>query len=357
MLHDEVIREYFLKGKPVSCVRFGNGNINSTFLVGTDRGGAYVLQMVNRNVFTDINGLMNNILAVTDWLRTKDRDPRHVLRLVPLKTGGYLYTDCNDMCWRMTEFVDRCITVDVPEDASDFEKVGRAFGRFQQMLADFPPGRLTETIPHFHDTPMRYEQLRRAISENRVGRAGGVSAEIDAAFGFEKYASIFTDLAKAGEIPLRVTHNDAKTSNILLDADSREPVCVIDLDTVMPGLVGNDFGDAIRSGATTAHESEADLSKVLFSQDMFDAFSRGFLTACGCDLNKTEIETLPYGAILMTLECGIRFLADYLNGDIYFNITHPSMNLDKTRNQFKLVKEMEKHLDEMKLTVEKYGKL
>lgn len=357
MLYGEILNAFYLNGRPISCERFGNGNINGTFLVGTDRGKTYILQLVNHHVFTDLNGLMNNIIAVTDWLRTKDRDPRHVLRLIPLKTGGYLYTDRDDKCWRITEFVDRCVTIDVPEEPSDFEKVGRAFGNFQQQLSDFPPGRLAETIPHFHDTPMRYEQLRQAVRENRAGRADSVTAEIDAAFGFEKYAPILTDLAKTGELPLRVTHNDAKTSNILLDADSHEPVCVIDLDTVMPGLVGCDFGDAIRSGAATAPESEADLSKVLFSLDMYDAFAKGFLSACGSDLNKAEIETLPYGAILMTLECGIRFLADYLNGDIYFNITTPTMNLDKTRNQFKLITEMEKQLDEMKRIVKKYGKI
>ena len=222
-----------------------------------------------------------------------------------------------------------------------------AFGTFQNQLADFPAETLSETIPRFHDTPNRYTLLREAINADRMGRVKDVQYEIGFYLFHEAEAGVLMDMSRRGELPLRVTHNDTKLNNVMLDKRLRTPLCVIDLDTVMPGLVANDFGDGIRFGASTAAEDERDLSKVTMSLELFEAYAGGFLGACGKRLNQGEIETLPMGAKLMTLECGVRFLTDYLNGDVYFHITRPEQNLDRARTQMTLVKDMETKWDRM----------
>lgn len=230
--------------------------------------------------------------------------PRHVLTLVPTR-GGELYHLASDgELWRLYEFVTDSLCLDKPETMEDLRQSGVAFGRFQNQLADFPAATLHETIRRFHDTPFRYEQLKQAIERDSFGRAATVRREIDLYLSHEAEADALMSLCRSGELPLRVTHNDTKLNNVMLDAATRTPLCVIDLDTIMPGLAANDFGDSIRFGASTAAEDEQDLSKVEMSLPLFEAYTEGFLSECGGRLTRREIETLPLGAKLMTLECG-----------------------------------------------------
>ena len=247
----------------------------------------------------------------------------------------------------MYDFVHDSICLDAPETDEDFYQSAVAFGSFQRQLADFPANELSETIPRFHDTPNRYRALRAAIEKDALGRAASCREEIEFALTREADAAVMMNLLAAGELPLRVTHNDTKLNNVMLDAKTRKPLCVIDLDTVMPGLAANDFGDSIRFGANTGAEDEKDLTKISLSLARYEAFARGFLEACGKALTPKEIETLPWGAKLMTLECGVRFLTDYLEGDTYFRIHRPEHNLDRTRTQFALVADMEKKWTQM----------
>lgn len=350
-----IYRQFVLDGNPISCEPYGNGHINHTYLLLTDAPHAYILQGLNTTVFQDIPGLMRNLIAVTDHLRRQDSDPRHVLTLVPTVDGKpYLATE-DGQYWRLYEFVTDSLCLEQPESTDDLLQSGVAFGRFQNQLADFPAETLTETIPRFHDTPHRYELLRQAVHENRAGRLLEVQYELGFYLMHEHEAATLMEMCRRGELPLRVTHNDTKLNNVMLDQTLRTPLCVIDLDTVMPGLAANDFGDSIRFGASTAAEDERDLSKVSMSLELFEAYTRGFLGECGKRLTRSEVETLPMGAKLMTLECGVRFLTDYLNGDCYFHISRPSHNLDRARTQMKLVQDMEAKWDRMQQIVRMNG--
>lgn len=324
---------------------YGNGHINQTYLVTADCG-RYILQRINDSIFTDVDGLMHNIHAVTEYLASSDPDPRHVLRIVPARDGG-AYVRNEKGCWRLYNFIENSLCLEKVETAQDFETSAFAFGDFQRRLKQFPASTLTETIARFHDTPDRYRIFREALANDPLGRAKDVQPEIEFALAREKDAGIMMGMLKKGELPLRVTHNDTKLNNVLLDAETRQPLCVIDLDTVMPGLAGNDFGDSIRFGATTGAEDERDLSKVNFSMPFYEAYARGFLRGCGADLTSAELQTLPMGAKLMTLECGVRFLTDHILGDTYFRIHRENHNLDRCRTQFKLVQDMEGRMDDM----------
>ncbi len=333
------------KGAALSCEPYGNGHINATYLVKTDEE-QYILQRINHHIFQDVPGLMRNVERVTAFLAEKDPDPRHSLHLVPAKDGA-AYVEAEGEFYRMYDFVHDSICLDAPETDEDFYQSAVAFGSFQRQLADFPANELSETIPRFHDTPNRYRALRAAIEKDALGRAASCREEIEFALTREADAAVMINLLAAGELPLRVTHNDTKLNNVMLDAKTRKPLCVIDLDTVMPGLAANDFGDSIRFGANTGAEDEKDLKKISLSLARYEAFARGFLEACGMALTPKEIETLPWGAKLMTLECGVRFLTDYLEGDTYFRIHRPEHNLDRTRTQFALVADMEKKWTQM----------
>lgn len=336
----DIFRMFEIEGEPVSVTPYGNGHINQTFVAVTDRR-RYILQRINNSIFTDVDGLMNNIYLVSEYLSQRDSDPRHVLKPLRTREGG-LYAAADGGYWRLYNFIEDSICLEAAESAEDFETSARAFGDFQSRLAGFDAGKLIETIPHFHDTPDRYRIFREAIAADPLGRAQDVAKEIDFALAREEMAGTMTRMLARGELTLRVTHNDTKLNNVLLDARTRAPLCVIDLDTVMPGLAGNDFGDSIRFGASTAAEDERDLDRVNFSFKLYEAYARGFLGACGASLTQSEIETLPMGAILMTLECGVRFLTDHIMGDTYFRIHRENHNLDRCRTQFKLVAEMEK---------------
>ena len=351
-----IYSQFRLDGRVISCTRAGGGHINRTYLVVTGRPHLYILQWLNGKVFKDYKGLMNNVIAVTDYLRTKVDDPRRALQLVPTVDGEpYLVTKEGDV-WRVYEYIHDSICLEAAESADDLRQSGVAFGTFQNQLADFPAETLTETIPHFHDTPDRFRIFREAIAADRATRLENVRDEAERYLAHEQEAGALHKLLRKGQIPLRVTHNDTKLTNVMLDDTTHEPLCVIDLDTVMPGLAAHDYGDAIRFGASTAAEDETDLSKVEMSLEMYEAFTEGFLGACGDRLTEKEIETLPLGAKLMTLECGVRFLTDYLNGDVYFATHRPDQNLDRARTQLKLVEDMEKKWDEMNAVIAKLRK-
>ena len=347
-----ICEKFQTKGAAVSCEPYGNGHINATYLVKTGEE-QYILQRINHHIFQDVPGLMRNVERVTAFLAEKDPEPRHSLHLVPTKDGA-AYAEVEGEFYRMYDFVRDSICLDAPETDEDFYQSAVAFGSFQRQLADFPANELSETIPRFHDTPNRYRALRNAIEKDAMGRAASCEAEISFALARETDAAVMMNLLAAGELPLRVTHNDTKLNNVMLDAKTRKPLCVIDLDTVMPGLAANDFGDSIRFGANTGAEDEKDLTKISLSLARYEAFARGFLEACGRALTPKEIETLPWGAKLMTLECGVRFLTDYLEGDTYFRIHRPEHNLDRTRTQFALVVDMEKKWTQMCDIVKKF---
>jgi Ser/Thr protein kinase RdoA (MazF antagonist) len=338
---------FALDGRPVSLSRCDSGHINTTYLLETDRGARYILQKINRQVFRNVPALMSNIQAVTDHLWSKDPDERRVMRLVPTLNGESYAVDEQGEFWRVCVFIKNSVCLESARTEEEFLESGVAFGRFQSLLSDFPADKLVETMPGFHDTVGRYRKFREVLSADPAHRAGEVKSEIDFYLAREEEAGQMVGMLSRGELPLRVTHNDTKLNNVLLDERTYKPLCVIDLDTVMPGLCGNDFGDSIRFGASTAAEDERDLSRVSLSLPMFEAYAKGFLSACGKGLTPLEIETLPLAAKLITLECGLRFLTDHLDGDAYFRIHRPGHNLDRCRTQLQLVLDMERKFGEM----------
>lgn len=360
----EAIKAFSLAGTVTDCSRYGNGHINDTFLLctGSNDSGEekrYILQRINHHVFKKPAELIENISGVTSYLnqKIKDRqgDPlRETLNLVKTKGNEDLFQDGIGCYWRCYLFIEDTVCYEQVENSSDFYESGKAFGNFQNLLAEYPAATLHETIPDFHHTPRRYQALKEAAAKDICGRALQVSPELQF---LEQRA---TELAAAfkmqqeGLLPLRVTHNDTKLNNILFDHATKKAICVIDLDTIMPGLSIHDFGDAIRFGANTALEDETSLELVNLSLELFECYTKGFLEGCNGRLTKQEIQMLPMGAKLMTLECGIRFLTDYLQGDTYFKIHRPEHNLDRTRTQLKLAQDMEKKWHQMGEIVKKY---
>ena len=352
----EIAARFAVNGRVAYCERYGNGHINETYLVETDGGARYILQKINDTVFQNVPALMENVSAVTRYLRARTDDPRRAMHLVQTTEDTDYLRDEAGGWWRMYDFIENSICLQAAETDEDFYQSAVAFGEFQRELSEFPAHTLHETIAKFHDTRNRYVQFREALNADPLGRAASVQTEIEFALAREKNAGELMRLLEAGELPLRVTHNDTKLNNVLLDRETRKPLCVIDLDTVMPGLAAFDFGDSIRFGASTAAEDETDLGKVEMSLELFETYARGFLEACGSALSPLEKATLPLGAKLMTLECGVRFLTDYLSGDTYFRIHRPNHNIDRCRTQFKLVSDMEKKQNEMRAVIEKLSK-
>lgn len=338
-----------LNGQPVSCVPFGHGHINRTYKLCTDAGKEYVLQMINKYVFKDPVKVMINACAVTDFLRQRSGDPNSALHFIPTLEGKYYHRDRHGEFWRMYDFVGG-FCLDTPESDADFYESALAFGRFQELLNDFPAHTLYETIPEFHNTIDRYRLLHEAIRSDNVGRRKSVEAEIRFALDREEMGGTLQRMRLSGELPLRVTHNDTKLNNVLLDRVTRKGLCVLDLDTVMPGLSLYDFGDSIRFGAATAAEDEPDPSKMHLDLHLFEVYTRGYLTAAP-SLTQKEVEMLPLGALIMTLEVGIRFLKDYLDGDLYFGIAYPEHNIVRARTQFALVTDMERKWEDMQRIV------
>ena len=349
-----ILHSFRLDAEPVSCEPYGCGHINVTYLAVTRSGHRYILQKINHHTFRNVAGLMENITAVTEFLRAKTDDPRGVLTLVKTRDGAS-YLHAQDSYWRVYDFVEGTICLQLPETDEDFYQSAVGFGTFQQLLTDFPAEKLHETIPNFHNTPDRYRALLETLERDPMHRTAQVPSEIEFALARQAEMSAIQNALSAGELPLRVTHNDTKLNNVLLDVKTRKALCVIDLDTVMPGSSLYDFGDSIRFGAATAAEDEEDLAKMEMSLERFRVFTHGYVRACP-GLTARELEMLPIGAKIMTMENGIRFLTDYLDGDHYFSIHREAQNLDRARTQFKLVADMEKKWDEMQRIVEEETK-
>lgn len=345
----ELLPDFQLDSWPVSCEPYGHGHIHASFLVVSASGRRYLLQKINHKIFPDVEELMENITAVTEFLKLKSKDPRRVLSLVKTCEGSsYLYRE--QSYWRLYDFVENTICLQQPETDDDFYQSAIGFGTFQQMLSDFPVKKLHETIPAFHDTPERFSTFLEVLKHDSMDRAKFVEPEIDFILSRQSEFDALKSALISGDIPLRVTHNDTKLNNVLLDAETRKACCVIDLDTVMPGSSLYDFGDSIRFGAATAAEDERDLSKMGINLDRFRVFTRGYVHACP-DLTRNEHMLLSTGSKIMTLECGIRFLTDYLEGDHYFSIHRRNQNLDRARTQFKLVADMERRWNAMQRIV------
>ena len=348
-----------IEGNVVNVEECHNGHINRTYFLTYDTGRRYVMQMVNTAIFKKPDEVMENIVGVTEHIRRGyeekgiDSD-RRALRVVWTKSGKWGHIDRRGTYWRVYDFVEDSECYMKVESAEMFEKVGFAFGQFQRQLADFDASKLHESIPNFHNTEWRYANLQKAIEENKSGRAHLVADEIKFALDRKPITSFINEGIANGSLTLRVTHNDTKLNNIMVDRESGEGICVIDLDTVMPGSVLADFGDSIRFGASSAAEDETDLDKVYCRLDMFEAYAKGFIEGLEGSLSESEIKALPMGALILTYETGIRFLSDYLDGDVYFRTEYPNHNLDRARNQFKLVADMETKMAEMNAIVAKY---
>jgi len=345
-----VLNKFELDSAPVICERYGDGHINFTYLVETDSRRRYILQKINENTFRDVAGLMDNITRVTEHQHRLSSDPRAALTLIPTHDGkSYIHDETG--AWRIYDFIEDSLCLRLPETDEDFYQSAIGFGVFQQQMKDFPAETLHETIPNFHNTPDRYRIFKETLARDPMGRAKEVAEEIEFFLAREEEMATLQKLRDSGELPLRVTHNDTKLNNVLLDRKTRKALCVIDLDTVMPGLSVYDFGDSIRFGAATALEDEKDLSKMTMSLDRYRIFTEGYLKACP-GLTAAELEYMPMGAKTMTLENGLRFLTDHIDGDHYFAIHRPGHNLDRSRTQIKLVRDMELKWDEMQKIVE-----
>lgn len=338
---------------------YGNGHINDTYLCDSNPG--FILQRINTNVFKKPDEVMKNIAAVTAHLRKKIEknggDPdRETLNVIPTKDGNAMYRADSDNYYRMYKFIDNTIGYDVVENPIQLRHAGSAFGKFQRMLDDFNVEDLFETIPNFHYTPDRVEQLKSAVEKNFANRKETAKPELETAMKYSKFASAIVDAMDAGDVPRRVTHNDTKLNNVLFDKTTDDAICVIDLDTVMGGSMLYDYGDALRFGASSAAEDETDLSKVYFDLEKFEEFTCGFLGEVADCMTEKETELLPLSVLILTYECAIRFLADYLNGDVYFKIHRENHNLDRARTQLKLVEDIEAKLEDMAEIVKKYLK-
>ncbi len=354
-----VAAHFALGGVPVRVKELTAGNINVTYRL--DMGEAadaprYALQRINTEAFKDPASLMENIGLVTAHIRAgyerEGVDPaRRVLTFAAADNGTLLYTDKEGGAWRAYGYVDGVTAYDSIESADLFREAGRGFGDFQARLADFPAEKLTETIPGFHDTRKRYQAFLMAIEADSAGRAGEIPEEL--AFFHERQALMSAIVERLGEeLPLRVTHNDTKLNNVLIDNETGKAMCVIDLDTVMPGSALYDYGDAVRYGASTAAEDEPDITKIGFDMELFRAFTEGFVSATAGGLTPAEIRALPLGIAVITCELAMRFLTDYLNGDTYFKIAYPTHNLVRARAQMQLLRCVEAQMEEMNAFVE-----
>ncbi len=362
MINKEIITAFEAFGRGgniVSVNQITAGLINATYLVETDKKEKYILQKINTFVFKNPAELMENIVGVTKHLTEKIKEAggdykRENLNFLPCKGGEYFFRDENDGAWRMYIYVDEALTYNKPKNGDTFRCAGRSFGRFMKLLSDYPAATLHETIKNFHYTPWRYENFLKAVEADIKGRKAVCEEEIQFVIDRKADTHKLTDLIAEGVLPLRVTHNDTKLNNVLFDIASDESICVIDLDTIMPGLSLYDFGDSIRSGGNMAAEDEADLSKVGIDLALFENYVDGYLSETAESLCDAEIKNLAFGAKLMTFECGMRFITDYLEGDVYFRTTYPEHNIVRARNQFRLVADMEAHMDEMNAIVMKY---
>ena len=359
----EIVPKFAIEGTLTEAVPYGSGHINDTVRLTCEleNGGQkrYILQRMNDDIFKNPVELMENVMNVTSFLRNKiverGGDPeRETLNVIRTVNGDNFLKDEDGDFWRMYIFIENATSFDMVRTPEDFYNSAVSFGNFQLLLQDYPAATLHETIPNFHNTVSRFGDFKKAVEEDVCGRAKEVQDEIRFVMEREADTHVICDALANGEIPLRVTHNDTKLNNIMIDNETGKGICVIDLDTVMPGSALYDYGDSIRFGASTGAEDEKNLDLVNCDMGLFEIYTKGYVEGCGGSLSEKEIRMLPMGAKLMTLECGMRFLADYLQGDVYFKIHRPEHNLDRARTQFKLVADMEKKWDEMAGIVEKY---
>ena len=358
----QIIEQFECAGDIKECIPYGQGHINNTYRVIFEDNGEvkrYILQSINGNVFKEPEKVMENIVNVTSWLKKKIQenggDPeRETLNVVNTRDGKTHYIDEEGVCWRMYFFIRDAVSLEQVRNAEDFYQSAVAFGHFQRLLSDYPAETLHETIANFHNTEDRFLKFKEAVEKDTCGRAAEVQKEIQFVLDREELAGTLCRLQDAGKLPLRVTHNDTKLNNVMFDKETGAPICIIDLDTVMPGLSVNDFGDSIRFGASTGAEDEQDLDKIWCDLELYEVYVKGFIEGCEGALTEAELDNLPMGAVMMTFECGMRFLTDHLEGDHYFKIHREGHNLDRCRTQFKLVKDMEEKLPQMKAIVDKY---
>ncbi|BCX49539.1 mucin desulfatase [Haloferula helveola] len=340
----------------VHAYPYGSGHINDTYCAWYDLAGhriRYIHQRINHKVFKDPVALMRNIERVTRHALERLVEQGHpearrrTLTTIPSVDGHAWAIDPEGNCWRTYPFIERARGYDEIQSEKQAEEAAKAFGEFQKLAADLPGERLLETIPNFHHTPKRLEALEQAIAKADPQRREAAKAEIEVAFAREDDTRRVTDLIESGEVPERVTHNDTKLNNVLLDDVTSEGVCVIDLDTTMPGSVLYDFGDMVRTACPTTREDEVDVSRIGLRLDRFEALLRGYLSSASSFLNQTEVDHLAFSGKLLTLECGIRFLTDFLEGDVYFKTKRPGHNLDRCRAQFAFLKAIEAKLPQM----------
>ena len=354
---EKVLSNFKIEEKILSCVPYGEGHINDTYLVTCENDVKYILQRVNDKVFKDVKGLMNNIYLVTSFLKEKIKEnngcvEKETLNIIQTNDNlSYYYDESEKKYYRVYLFVKDSLTLQKAESKELFKESAIAFGKFQNLLAEFDASQLVETIVNFHNSKARFNHFIETLNSDKLNRAKDCQKEIEFVKQRKDYCNRIVDLIAQNKIPLKVTHNDTKLNNVLLDINSKKALCVIDLDTIMPGSSLYDFGDSIRFGCNMGSEDTTNLDEVTFSLDYYKAFVEGFVGEVKDSLNEYEIENLSFGAILMTLECGIRFLDDYLDGDNYFKISRTHHNLDRCRTQFKLVEEMEKHYDKMQVIV------
>ncbi|MBE7034937.1 MAG: aminoglycoside phosphotransferase family protein [Ruminococcaceae bacterium] len=334
----------FFGNEPIADITpYGEGHINTTMLVCIN-STRYILQRMNTTVFPSPDDVMHNIYGVTSHLRAKGKE---TLEVVPT-INGELYCKHETGCYRLYRFIENTVTYQSCPDAKTLYYAGKAFGEFQNDLCDFEVSSLKEIIPDFHNTPKRFEAFEKAVQDDACKRLAGCVGEVQFVMQRKNTYSGIVDALACGAIPVRITHNDTKLNNILMDRDTNKARAIIDLDTVMPGSLLYDFGDAIRFGASTGAEDEKELALIRFDIEAFKAYADGYLEALRGSITEQETELMPYSAYLMTMECGMRFLTDYLAGDVYFSTRYPDHNLVRCRTQFKLASEMEKQFDTMK---------
>ncbi len=348
----ELISKFPFEGSLVKITPISEGLINTTYKAEFSEK-TYIIQKINTNVFKNPDELMANITSVTDYLAQKLREngenpERQSLKFLKTVDGDLYYRDSESECWRSYVYIDECYTLSDKFTYDEIYEAAKGFGRFQYLLKDFDGEKLYETIKDFHYTPGRYKNLCNAVEKDIVGRAAEVKEEIDFLLSYKDEASVVTDMLKSGELPLRVTHNDTKINNVLFDSTSKKAICVIDLDTIMPGSALYDFGDGVRTSASTAAEDVPDISKMGISEEIYSSYVSGFLDGTAGSLTKKEIELLPFAVKLLTAEVAMRFLTDYLEGDTYFKISNPKHNLQRARAQIQLIKDIELKMDRLK---------
>lgn len=354
-----ISEKFDMHGVPVESVPITEGLINSTYKISTDSGCNYILQKINTNVFKKPDELMQNIENVCKYISARVQDPeREALTVVKAKDGGLYHIAEDGGCWRVYKFIEGAKSIRAAEDDTSLYCAAKAFGRFQRLLGDYDAATLFETIPNFHNTVSRFADFKASVEHASPERRAECEREIEQIYALEPYAHMIVDGLERNELPLRVTHNDTKLNNVMLDNKTGEGVCVIDLDTVMPGSLLYDFGDGVRFAACNSAEDERDLSKVYHRLDLFEQYTHGFLEGIGTNITDNERDMLPVSVVILTYELVLRFLGDYLNGDVYFKTSEdrPKHNLERARAQLKLTLDTISKLDEMKKIVEKYSK-